>query len=64
MEDLPLLDIGNPDQWLLMILLETDDGYHLIRKLYCVTEPARRVEGFGERFTTQAHSEVMQIELE
>jgi hypothetical protein len=36
MEDLPILDIGNPDQWLLVILLKTDDGYHLIRRLYCV----------------------------
>lgn len=38
MEDIPLLDHSNPDQWLLLILLESDDEYHLIRKLYCVTE--------------------------
>jgi hypothetical protein len=40
MEDIPIMDPGNPDQWLLVILLKTDDGYHLIRKLYCVTEPS------------------------
>jgi len=39
MEDIPIIDPGNPDQWLLVILLKTDDGYHLIRKLYCVTDP-------------------------
>lgn len=38
MEDLPILDYSNPDQWLLLILLKTDDGYHLIRKLYCLTD--------------------------
>ncbi len=38
MEDLPLQDPGNPDQWVLMILLQTDEGYHLIRKLYCLPE--------------------------
>lgn len=36
MEDIPILDQSNPDQWLLLIVLETDDGYHLIRKLYCL----------------------------
>ncbi len=41
MEDIPLLDHSNPDQWLLLILLETEDGYHLIRKLYCMAEEAK-----------------------
>lgn len=40
LEDLPLLDHSNPDQWLLMVLLETDEGYHLIRRLYCLPETA------------------------
>lgn len=36
LEDVPLLDHINPDQWLLVVLLETDEGYHLIRRLYCL----------------------------
>ncbi len=35
MEDVVVLDNQNPDQWLLAVLLETDSGYHLIRRLYC-----------------------------
>ena len=37
-EDCALIDSANDDQWLLVILLKTDDGYHLIRRLYCVLE--------------------------
>lgn len=37
MEDVPILDPDNPDQWLLIVLLQTDEGYHLIRKLHYVT---------------------------
>jgi len=38
LEDLPIHDIDNPDQWVLAILLKTDDGYHAIRRLYHLTE--------------------------
>jgi len=37
-EDCALIDSANDDQWLLVILLKMDDGYHLIRRLYCVLE--------------------------
>jgi len=38
LEDVSLLDSANPDQWLLCVLLKTDTGYRLIRKLYCLPE--------------------------
>ncbi len=38
LEDLPIQDEDNPDQWVLAILLKTDDGYQIIRRSYCVTE--------------------------
>ena len=36
LEDVSLLDPANSDQWLLCVLLKTDEGYQLIRRLYCV----------------------------
>jgi len=38
LEDLPIHDVHNPDQWVLAILLKTDDGYHIIRRSYYITE--------------------------
>lgn len=57
MEDIPLLDFSNPDQWLLLILLDTEDGYHLIRKLYCVPQAAPKAHAAGEPSTADESQE-------
>jgi hypothetical protein len=38
LEDFPIHDVDNPDQWVLAILLRTEDGYHIIRRSYHITE--------------------------
>ena len=36
LEDLPIFDSTNPNQWMLLIMLETEAGYHLLRRNYFV----------------------------
>lgn len=38
LEDIPIQDESNLDQWVLVILLRTDEGYQMFRRLYHVTE--------------------------
>ncbi|MEZ6061214.1 MAG: hypothetical protein R3C19_12690 [Planctomycetaceae bacterium] len=38
LEDLPIQDASDPGQWVLMILVKTDQGYHAYRKLYVAEE--------------------------